>query len=304
VGTSYGNQDTVRTLPLKPKFVWSSSGSDTLLGIGDTLNVCKGSIHTFYLPVDLMGFNDYTWVINRANSLGTRDDSINVNNRGVWAILKFDSPGTSSIKLTRTDTNSRSNSNTITIVVSGSVPEFTCSYVTNNVDFFRLVVPWDGPSHPPSRRFTWGYDTLPTLKETILVRESTGSSYRLADSIDTNKKYWVIVSDESGTDTCRTKIYRNNHIPVGVDPMAGDWKNAGMIRVFPNPTSGIVRVESELPWDYIRVTDGLGRIVWEERTTMPNLRAIDIPMDNNLPGLYYVSVFARGGSAHAKIIRK
>lgn len=64
--------------------------------------------------------------------------------------------------------------------------------------------------------------------------------------------------------------------------------------IFPNPSSGIYQVQSELPLKTIRIFDSYGRIVFESNDT----KTIDISNQEN--GIYFVHVVLKTGESHNK----
>ncbi len=72
-----------------------------------------------------------------------------------------------------------------------------------------------------------------------------------------------------------------------------------LLRVYPNPSSGIVQVESSAQIDQIKVTDVLGRTFLQEA---PNTMNYHLQID--MPGIYILHIFSQGQWSKHKIIIK
>jgi hypothetical protein len=70
--------------------------------------------------------------------------------------------------------------------------------------------------------------------------------------------------------------------------------------VFPNPSKGIINIQSELNIDYVRLTDPSGRIMWNIDNL--NLRELSIQFDNQRNGFYILEISIDKHLIYKKII--
>jgi hypothetical protein len=115
------------------------------------------------------------------------------------------------------------------------------------------------------------------------ITGATGISYTPTG----NGSFAVVVNNGNCTDTSICESLTNFSLPEA---------SSIPIKLYPNPTSGLLRIESPQPWQKVEVVDMLGKIVYKSKK-----EEIDL---THLPaGMYLVKVYFEEGVVVERVIK-
>jgi hypothetical protein len=105
-----------------------------------------------------------------------------------------------------------------------------------------------------------------------------------------NGQYAVIVSNGNCTDT--SSCYTLNNIGV-------QEAHLPVVNLYPNPTTGLLHIESPQPWQKIEITDMLGRNLLTQNQPTDQLDLTKLPT-----GMYLVKVFFTEGVVVQRVVKR
>ena len=154
-----------------------------------------------------------------------------------------------------------------------------------------------------------GVETGVTQNGGTLTADATGLSYQWLDC-DNN---FSVLSGETNTSFTPTEITGNYAVEINdngcidtsdcfvVDFTGLSELDALGIRIYPNPTSGIFTVDSELKeFEALKIVDLSGRVVYEVSNLTES--KIDLDISNESKGTYYLQISGDFGLLSKKII--
>lgn len=217
---------------------------------------------------------DYQWTALENATLESSDGSPS-------AIFSFNSSETALIGLELVNGNTGCSSSVVQEIVLGNNP----SPSVPDVQYLTL-----GNEHWLSCQFNgadsirWGYDELPSLLSVPdLSNSATQQLYQLTDSPSNlvNRAYWVRIY----VDGCYSTGYYNIGITGLEDETINDFS------LFPNPTSGLISIRSEKPFEIVEIKNTLGQSVsFSLNNFSDELKEIELDKE----GLYLIYVNSEG----------
>ncbi len=141
--------------------------------------------------------------------------------------------------------------------------------------------------------YEWGYENKSSPLEITTCRTNTWCLY---DKLDiANNYYWVKVGNDTG---CLTKSYFN--APTGKTGVQG-VQDKNILQLFPNPTRGIVSIQSLIEIEEIEVYNLLGSkmncaIEWSSNSATVNL-------SDKASGVYLLAIKTKQGVINKKIVK-
>jgi hypothetical protein len=102
-------------------------------------------------------------------------------------------------------------------------------------------------------------------------------------------QYECVVTDANGCEI----TFEASIIDLAVE------ERENSIRIFPNPTNGLVQLDRVDQGAIVRIVDGLGKIIW---TNTINNSRVDIDLSTYAKGTYFIEVISEGKVVRKKLI--
>ena len=190
------------------------------------------------------------------------------------------SPANYSVEVT--DSNGCSISDDITIINNPTPLLIGITYTAN---IFDLTVDSSSGGLPNNlSSFSYEWNTSETTQNIVAT---------------TNGQYWVIATDASGC-TSDTAFYNvNNHIIIN----SATTIQSNNINIFPNPTTGLLNIDSENIITELSMVNNIGKeVLIKYLTSFKNVNTSMLDLSKLTPGMYYIRLKVNNQIINHKIL--